>query len=79
MNLKIIEKKELRDGVIRYQVKIPSSDFLYTGFLLESFEGVCTYTTPDKKDNIMQIDVVADQHEQFLEIFTELLQFNTKS
>lgn len=77
MKLKIESKEILQDGVIRYQVKIPSSDFLYTGFLLESFEGVCAYTTSNKQEGILQIDVTADFAQEFTEIYKALLEFST--
>jgi hypothetical protein len=76
MQINTLSEIILPDGVIRYQMEIPSASFLYVGFLLESFEGVCIYTTPDKKKNIMQIDVVPHYKEQFLQLLKALKEFD---
>lgn len=75
MQIKILSEYILTDGIIRYQMEIPSASFLYAGFLLESFEGVCLYTTPDRNKNIMQIDVVPDFHAEFKNLLTALQEF----
>ena len=76
MQIKTLSEIILPDGVIRYQMEIPSASFLYVGFLLESFEGVCLYTTPDKNKKVMQIDVVPDYKQQFLQLLKTLRDFD---
>jgi len=76
MQIDTLSEIILPDGVIRFQMEIPSASFLYVGFLLESFEGVCLYTTPDRKKNVMQIDVVPDYKQQFLQLLKTLKDFD---
>jgi hypothetical protein len=72
MELKVINKTVLPDGVIRYRLLMPSGNFLSAGYILESLEGLCIYTTPQDDKNVMQIDVVPDMADEFINILAAL-------
>lgn len=75
MNIVELDRKELADGVLRINFKLSSADFLYMGYLLESMEGLCTYTTPEGRRGVMQVDVVPDFAKDFEAILEELKRF----
>jgi hypothetical protein len=75
MQITTLSENILPDGVIRYLMEIPSGNFLYVGFLLESFEGICLYTTPDRNQDILQIDVVPDYKEEFQDLLAAIREF----
>jgi hypothetical protein len=60
MDIKIIHECRLTDRTKRLHIKIPFSELVYFGFFLESFEGWCNYTTINKRENIVQIDISPD-------------------
>jgi len=71
MNLKIHSETLLEDGTSRILIEIPAAELLYVGFLLESFEGWCNYTTVKKDEPYLQVDVTKD----YLEPMHELLEY----
>jgi hypothetical protein len=74
MNITIKDKYTLPDGCTRINLEVTDKERIYLGFILESFEGWCNYTTPQKKQPVLQIDVVPD----FWNAFMELLGFLKK-
>ncbi len=72
MEIKEFDRTVLPDGVVRFCFAMPSENFLYAGYILESLEGLCIYTTPENNPDIMQIDVVPDLIKEFMSILTEL-------
>jgi len=72
MDIKLVEKIELADGVHRFLLEMSFASFLFVGNILESFEGICVYTTPERHKNIMQVDVVLDMLSDFKGILKEL-------
>lgn len=63
-----INRNILTDGTIRILVSICRNDLVYFGFLLESCEGWCNYTTVDRQKCLVQIDVVPDFTRDFEKI-----------
>jgi len=72
MEIKEINKSILPDGVVRFQYAMPSENFIYMGYILESLEGLCIYTNPPGKKNVMQVDVVPLLLDNFQEIITAI-------
>jgi len=60
MKFSIAERKTLDDGTYRLIIQVPSEELIYLGYILESFEGWCNYTTPDKSEPFLQVDVTSD-------------------
>ena len=71
MNLTILKESFLEDKTKRILLKIPSDELMYFGYFIEGFEGWCNYTTPDKNESVLQVDIAPD----FVEEFRILLQF----
>lgn len=71
MNFKIVEQTDLEDGSLRILLEMPQADLIYMGFILESFEGWCIYTTPRKKEPFLQLDIPRD----FISNVEELLEY----
>jgi hypothetical protein len=57
VNFEIKEKQQLEDGTERFLIRVKKDELVYLGYFLESFEGWCNYTTPDKNQPILQVDV----------------------
>jgi hypothetical protein len=74
MNIKIIEQTELQDGTIRFNINLIEQERIYLGYILESFEGWCNYTTPVKSKPVLQVDVAPD----YVNDFSKLYQFLEK-
>ncbi len=72
MEIRELDRTVLPDGVVRFRFAMPSENFLYTGYILESLEGLCIYTTPEDNPDILQVDVVPDLIKEFMLIITEL-------
>ena len=75
MDIKIIDEFELEDGCKRINIGISNRERIYLGYILESFEGWCNYTTPVKSRPIMQVDVAPDFIDDFMELFEFLVEW----
>jgi len=71
MNFKILKESFLEDKTKRILIKIPSDELMYFGYFIEGFEGWCNYTTPDKNESVLQVDIAPD----FVKEFGIMLQF----
>ena len=71
MNIQILKEIELDDGCMRLNISVNNNELIYLGFILESMEGWCNYTTPDRSKPILQVDVPPD----FVEDFGNLFEF----
>lgn len=60
MRFSEVNRSILADGTIRILVSIGRNDLVYFGFLLETCEGWCNYTTVDRHICLVQIDVIPD-------------------
>jgi hypothetical protein len=72
MEIKEINRSILPDGVVRFQYAMPSANFLYLGYILESLEGLCLYTNPPDNKNVMQVDVVPGLLSEYKEVITAI-------
>ena len=72
MEIKEINKTILPDGIVRFQYAMPSANFLYLGYILESLEGLCLYTNPPENKNVMQVDVVPHLLSEYQEIISAI-------
>ncbi|MEA3446534.1 MAG: hypothetical protein U9R19_17600 [Bacteroidota bacterium] len=50
------DEEFLPDGTLRILLEVRKYELMYVGYLLESFEGFCNYTTPIRKKTIFQVD-----------------------
>jgi len=73
LNIKIIDEIDLDDGCKRLSVSVSNQELIYLGYILESFEGWCNYTTPDRTKKILQVDVAPDFINDFLKLFDFLV------
>ncbi|MFC1898249.1 hypothetical protein ACFLYJ_01630 [Candidatus Cloacimonadota bacterium] len=71
MNIKIVDRIQLQDGTSRFNISVDDKERIYLGYILESFEGWCNYTTPAKSQPILQVDVAPD----FVRNFHKLYEF----
>ena len=69
MNIQILEAIELQDGCQRLNIGVSKRELIYLGYILESFEGWCNYTTPDRSQPILQVDVAPDYVDDFGKLF----------
>ena len=69
MNFEIKERQQLEDGTERFLIRVKKDELVYLGYFLESFEGWCNYTTPDKNQPILQVDVTYD----YIKYFNDLI------
>ncbi|HPR17230.1 MAG TPA: hypothetical protein PLD62_03185 [Candidatus Cloacimonadota bacterium] len=76
MNIQIVDESVLNDGMRRYQIAVQDNELIYFGFILESLEGWCNYTTPDKSFPVLQVDVAADFVSDFRQIYDFLEKWN---
>ncbi|PID28212.1 MAG: hypothetical protein CSB55_06005 [Candidatus Cloacimonadota bacterium] len=61
MQIEIFKKTELPDGCDRYWLRIPSKEYVTAGFLFESLEGRCNYSTVKKgNERYMEVTVSPD-------------------
>jgi hypothetical protein len=72
MNLNIIKTEILEDKMKRIIVKIPLNELIYFGYFIEAFEGWCNYTTVNKHEQLVQIDISPDFIEETEELITFL-------
>lgn len=73
MNIELSRTTTLADGVKRFRIKTDDKERIYIGYFLESFEGMCNYTTPNKNKPYLQVDVVPNYSDQFEEILKFLI------
>lgn len=71
MEIQILAETGLQDGSTRFNIGVSDGERIYLGYILESFEGWCNYTTPIKEKPILQVDVAPD----FLNDFKILFEF----
>ena len=74
MQFELISEEILSDDSKRIILKVEPDDLLYLGYILESFEGWCNYTTIKKGEPYLQIDVSPD----YVNSIHELLDFLKK-
>lgn len=60
MDFQVESKQELNDGTLRFLIKMSKDKLIKFGYILESLEGWCNYTTPEKTRPILQVDVAPD-------------------
>ncbi len=72
MNFEIKEKQQLEDDTERILIRVQKDELIYLGYFLESFEGWCNYTTPDKNQPILQVDVAPDYVKYFNDLIDAL-------
>ncbi|MCK4654401.1 MAG: hypothetical protein KAU01_08145, partial [Candidatus Cloacimonetes bacterium] len=65
MDFKITSEKKLADGTKRFFIQVQNNELIYLGYFLESFEGWCNYTTPNRNEPILQVDVTPDFIDEF--------------
>ena len=75
MNIIILNHIKLPDGSKRFNISISNRERIYLGYILESFEGWCNYTTPVKSRPIMQVVVAPDFIDDFMELFEFLVEW----
>jgi hypothetical protein len=76
LNIKILKDFEMPDGTKRFNISVQDKERIYLGFILESFEGWCNYTTPIKSKPIMQVDVAPDYVSDFEKLYEYLAKWN---
>jgi len=72
LNFNLRSEETLKDGTRRILLEVASEDLVYLGFILESFEGWCNYTTVKKNTPYLQIDVTPDYAEPTRELINFL-------
>lgn len=72
MNIKQLSQETLDDGTLRILLEVERYQAMYVVYFLESFEGFCNYTTPDKKESILQVDVAPDYIDDTKEVLEYL-------
>lgn len=65
MKFSIADREILVDGTERVVINVPREELIYLGYILESFEGWCNYTTPDKNEPYLQVDVAPNYINDF--------------
>ncbi|MCD6176563.1 MAG: DUF4911 domain-containing protein [Candidatus Cloacimonetes bacterium] len=76
MNFFVADREILRDGTKRFMLNVPKEELIYLGYILESFEGWCNYTTPNKNEPLLQIDVTPDYFDDFNKLIRILSEWN---
>ena len=76
MKFSIADRKTLNDGTHRLKIEVPREELIYLGYILESFEGWCNYTTPNKREPFLQVDVTADYINDFNKLIIVLSKWN---
>ncbi len=70
MDFKILQETKLDDKSIRIIIETEESDLVYLGYILETMEGWCNYTTISKNPTRIAVDTNID----YLSDLKELLQ-----
>ena len=76
MKFSIADRKTLSDNTQRLLLKLPREELIYLGYILESFEGWCNYTTPDKSKPFLQVDVTQEYIADFNKLIQALIDWN---
>ena len=76
MKFSIADRKTMADGTERFKIKVPREELIYLGYILESFEGLCSYTTPNKNEPFLQVDVTSDYIVDFKKLIKALSEWN---
>jgi len=72
----VADRETLLDGTERLMLNVPKEELIYLGYILESFEGWCNYTTPNKNEPFLQIDVTPDYLNDFNKLIKALSEWN---
>ncbi|MEA3475889.1 MAG: DUF4911 domain-containing protein [Candidatus Cloacimonadota bacterium] len=72
MQIDIVSEKILDDEATELIVQTNSTDLQFIGFILESFEGYCNYTTIDKKKMLLRIIIPKNFKQDVEEIINYL-------
>ena len=78
MKFSVAGRETLGDGTERLMLNVPKVELVYLGYILESFEGWCNYTTPDKNEPFLQVDVTSDYINDFNKLIQALSEWNYK-
>lgn len=78
MKFSVVDRETLGDGTERLMLNVPKEELVYLGYILESFEGWCNYTTPDKNEPFLQVDVTPDYINDFNKLIQALSEWNYK-
>ncbi len=76
MKFSITDVETLEDGTKRFNINVPPQELIYLGYILESFEGLCNYTTPNKNEPFLQVDVTHDYLDDFNKLINALSNWN---
>ena len=76
MKFSVAGRETLPDGTERLMLNVPKEELIYLGYILESFEGWCNYTTPDKSEPFLQVDVTPDYINDFNKLIQALSEWN---
>jgi hypothetical protein len=68
MKLQILEKRQNPDQSETYLIQVPRENVIHFGSILESLEGWVHYTTSDKKESILTVEVIKDYRVKFAEL-----------
>jgi len=71
LNFDIVAEEILEDRTNRIILRVAPEDLVYLGYILESFEGWCNYTTIQNNEPLLQIDMTHD----YVDCTKELIQF----
>ncbi len=72
MNFSYHSEIKASDGSLKVILKVPEPEMIQLGFILESFEGYCYYSTINRKESLMQIDIPPDFIEPVKNILRKL-------
>lgn len=76
MKIKQVKKVVNQDQTNSYYIQVPRNEVIFMGSILESLEGWCNYTTCDKTESVLFVDVAKDYIEQFEKLLTNIEQFD---
>ncbi len=76
MRFDIVSSEILNDKTKRVILKVTDEDLFYLGYILESFEGWCNYTTIRKTEPFLQIDIAPDYINSTEELLNYLKNWN---
>ena len=68
MDFKILQETSSEDGSIRLILEIKEADLIYLGYILETMEGCCNYTTISKSPTQVKIDTNEDYITELIEL-----------
>lgn len=78
LDISILDRFVLTDGTIRFNIGVSDRERIYLGYILESFEGWCNYTTPVRSKPVLQVDVSPDYYRDFMLLFDFLKNWKLK-